>query len=146
MRIGAKFRGGGPKLRNGIRAMPDNGSPPPRMMIGSRQSSVAGFRNSLLPRVRAQVARIATPSGISPIVTIRHSAMRSFRANATIMVLRMAPRASFVATRYHCASALSFWNMRKRKRVESSRGEHERCRPWTIPSLCFSCRFRPGNL
>lgn len=77
--------------------------------------SVAGFRNSLLSRVRAQAARIATPSGISPVVTIRHSAMRSFRANATIMVLRMAPRASFVATRYHCASALSFWNLRKRQ-------------------------------
>ena len=38
MRIGTKFRGGGPNLQNGVGVMPDYESPPPRIVIGSRQS------------------------------------------------------------------------------------------------------------
>ena len=38
--------------------------------------------------------RRATPCGISPVVTIRHSATSSLRANATIMVLRVPLRRS----------------------------------------------------
>src|SRR5215210_4404483 len=41
--------------------------------------------------------------------------MSSLRASATIIVLRVAPRASAVRARYHCASALSFWKMRRRQ-------------------------------
>jgi hypothetical protein len=49
-----------------------------------------------------------TPAGTSPVVTMRHSAISSFLASATIRVLRVPPRASAVRARYHCASALSF--------------------------------------
>src|SRR3954469_2460566 len=59
-------------------------------------------------------ARKTTPAGTSPVVTIRHSAISSFLASATIRVLRVPPRASAVRARYHCASALSFWSRRKR--------------------------------
>ena len=41
-------------------------------------------------------ARKTTPAGTSPVVSIRHSAISSFRARATIMVLRVQPRASAV--------------------------------------------------
>jgi hypothetical protein len=53
-------------------------------------------------------ARKTTPAGTSPVVTMRHSAISSFLARATIRVLRVPPRASAVRARYHCASALSF--------------------------------------
>src|SRR5215212_1693752 len=54
----------------------------------------------------AQVTgRKAMPCAVSPVVTKRHSAIRSFRARATIMVLRVPPRASAVRARYHYASA-----------------------------------------
>ncbi len=56
-----------------------------------------------------------TPCGISPVVTRRQSAINSLRASATIIVLRVAPRASAVRARYHWAKALSFWNIRKRQ-------------------------------
>jgi hypothetical protein len=39
---------------------------------------------------------------------MRHSAISSFLASATIRVLRVPPRALAVRARYHCASALSF--------------------------------------
>src|SRR5215469_15045968 len=47
--------------------------------------------------------------GISPVVTSRHRAMSSLRASATIIVLRVGPRASAVRARNHCAKVLSFW-------------------------------------
>lgn len=47
-------------------------------------------------------------------MTKRHKAISSFRASATTMVLRV-PFAPSVRFRYHCASALSFWNKRKRQ-------------------------------
>ena len=53
-------------------------------------------------------ARKTTPAGTSPVVTMRHSAISSFLASATIRVLRVLPRASAVRARYHCESALSF--------------------------------------
>src|SRR3954449_13006033 len=52
-------------------------------------------------------ARKTTPAGTSPVVTMRHSAISSFLARATIRVLRVPPRASAVRARYHCESALS---------------------------------------
>ena len=41
--------------------------------------------------------------------------MRSLRARATIIAMRVLPRPSAVRCRYHFASALSFWNTRKRQ-------------------------------
>src|SRR6266516_1582686 len=58
--------------------------------------------------------RNSTPSGISPVVTRRHSAISSLRASATIIVVLRAPFGPSVRMRYHRASALSFWNIRKR--------------------------------
>ena len=69
-------------------------------------SCSSGFRLSLSAPPHA--ARKTTPAGTSPVVSIRHSAISSFLARATIMVLRVPPRASAVRARYHCASALSF--------------------------------------
>jgi hypothetical protein len=46
------------------------------------------------------------PLGTSPVLTKLHNATSSFLARATIMVLRMPPRASAVRARYHWASAL----------------------------------------
>ena len=65
--------------------------------------------------VHATAGRKEIPSGISPVVTMRHSAMSSLRASATIMVLRVPPRVCAVRARYHCANALSFWNIKKRQ-------------------------------
>src|SRR5207245_2539614 len=58
--------------------------------------------------------RNSTPSGTSPVVTRRHSAISSLRASATIIVVLRAPLGPSVRVRYHCASALSFWNIKKR--------------------------------
>lgn len=52
--------------------------------------------------------RSSRPTAVSPVVTSRHSAMRSLRASATIIVLRVPPRASEVRFRYHAVSALAF--------------------------------------
>jgi hypothetical protein len=41
-------------------------------------------------------ARSLRPRGISPVVTMRHSAISNLRASATIIVLRVEPRASAV--------------------------------------------------
>lgn len=51
--------------------------------------------------------RSLRPTGASPVIANRHSAMRSLRARATIMALRVPPRASAVRTRYHSARVLS---------------------------------------
>ena len=49
----------------------------------------------------AQVTgRKAMPCAVSPVVTKRHSAISSLRARATIMGLRVPPRASAVRARY----------------------------------------------
>src|SRR4029453_6118476 len=75
-------------------------------------------------------ARKPTPAGPSPGVPLRHTAMSSFLASATIRVLRVPRRASAVRARYHCASALSFWNRRKRhaswSRPRRTRSEERR--------------------
>src|SRR3954471_16158337 len=68
----------------------------------------ARLRGLVLSAFARHAARKTTPAGTSPVVTIRHSAISSFLARATIRVLRVLPRASAVRARYHCASALSF--------------------------------------
>jgi hypothetical protein len=42
MRIGSKFRGGGPILKNGIEAMGVRGTPPPRTVIGDPRRTRKG--------------------------------------------------------------------------------------------------------
>ena len=48
-----------------------------------------------------QATRRMTPSGISPVVAMRQSAMSSFRASATIIVLRVPLRPSAARARNH---------------------------------------------
>ena len=54
---------------------------------------------SLSPSYAA--GRNITPSGISPVFTMRHSATRSLRASATIIVLRVPLRPSAARVRNH---------------------------------------------
>ena len=112
MRIGGEAPGGGPNLQHGVKTIGRVGSPPPRIVIGSQprqrgRASETVFSCSVAAKLQATGCR-TTPPGASPVVTKRHSAMSSLRASATIMVLRVPPRASAVRARYHCASALSF--------------------------------------
>src|SRR4051794_10149472 len=104
----AKLRGGGPILENGVKPWPPSGG----RHLGSSSETDGGlfawFRELILSAFARHAARKTTPAGTSPVVTIRHSAMSSFLARATIRVLRVPPRASAVRARYHCASALSF--------------------------------------
>src|SRR3954447_23839035 len=91
------------------------GSPLPRIVVGAQrfvppQAPIGVFLSPFHVAARSEI-----PSGISPVVAMRQSAISSFLASATIIVLRVAPRASTVRARYHCASALSFWKMRKRQ-------------------------------
>ena len=71
------------------------GSPPPRIVIGDPQRSRRSSRNCCQAQrwldegnAARQAGRMATPSGTTPSRTNRHSAISSFRASATIMVLR----------------------------------------------------------
>jgi hypothetical protein len=84
-----------------------NGSPPPR--IGSGDLFESAEILCLIPSVGIAHAarRKVTPLGISPLISKRHSAMSNLRAKATIMVLRVLPRASVVRARYHCANPLA---------------------------------------
>src|SRR4051794_24125990 len=104
----AKLRGGGPILENGVKPWPASGD----RHLGSSSETDDGLfarlRELVLPASSLHAARKTTPAGTSPVVTIRHSAMSSFLARATIRVLRVPPWASAVRARYHCASALSF--------------------------------------
>lgn len=111
----AKLRGGGPILPLGMTAMGQLGTPPPRTVIGGPSQADGVGRNCRVPSVTSVhcAGRRTTPSGTTPSRTSRHRAIRSLRAKATIMVLRV-PRALSVRPRNHCAKVLSFWNMRNR--------------------------------
>ena len=103
----AKLRGGGPILENGVKPWPPSGD---RHLGSSAETDdilFARLRELVLSAFARHAARKTTPAGTSPVVTIRHSAISSFLASATIRVLRVPPRASAVRARYHCASALS---------------------------------------
>jgi hypothetical protein len=52
--------------------------------------------------------RNMTPSGISPVVAMRQSAMSSFRASATIIVLRVPLRPSVARARKHDLRPIHF--------------------------------------
>ena len=68
------------------------------------------------------------------------NAISSFLASATIIVVLRAPLGPSVRVRYHCASALSFWNIRKRHANWMSPR-----RTRALPALArpFSRRFKP---
>jgi hypothetical protein len=107
----AKLRGGGPILNRGSKTI---------VLSGGRHlgSSSAGQGQSDTDRpklsqegLRAScqaVERRSRPAGASPVVARRQSTMRSLRASATTMVLRVPPRASAVRLRYHSANGLPF--------------------------------------
>src|SRR5215207_3897415 len=103
---GGEAPGGGPILQDGVKPWPVSGD---RHLGSSAETDDVLFvrlqKRVLLSR---HAARKTTPAGTSPVVTMRHNAISSFLARATIRVLRVRPRASAVRARYHCASALSF--------------------------------------
>ena len=109
----ARLRGGGPILTNGSTTMSKVGSPPPRIVIGSwarsldqtRRNSAFALRDSCVDQAGW---RSTTPCGTSPVWTMRHSAMISLRARATIIFVLRAPLGPSVLLRNHLASALSF--------------------------------------
>jgi hypothetical protein len=102
----AKLRGGGPILENGVKPWPVSGD---RQLGSSAETDDVLFvRLQELVLLSRHATRKTTPAGTSPVVTMRHKAISSFLARATIRVLRVLPRASAVRARYHCASALSF--------------------------------------
>jgi hypothetical protein len=103
------------------------------------------FVSNLLPgRLLTPLHGRTTPCG-TWTVTCCHNATSSLRASATIMVLRVAPRASAVRARYHWARALSLWNIKKRQATGSCHGAPGNCRPWTSPSPVPARRFHPAR-
>ena len=108
----AKLRGSGPILHRGMEAM-DGASG--HRHLGSLSAARWMSRQTgclaavlVFPAIAQAAGRKTTPSGTSPVVTRRHSAMSSLRASATIIVLRVLPRPSAVRASNHCARALSF--------------------------------------
>src|ERR1700683_809632 len=94
---------------SGIAAIAGCGLPPPRIVIGYPCASSAVRCRTLFVLSRFRV--LLTP----PAVTRRQSAISSLRARATIIVVLRAPLGPSVRMRYQRASALSFWNTRKRQ-------------------------------
>ena len=86
-----------------------NRDPPPRIVIGDPSQADGLGRNCWMPSASSVycVGRRTTPSGTTPSRTSRHKAIKSLRAKATIMSLRV-PRAFSVRARNHCAKALFF--------------------------------------
>src|SRR5580700_4426121 len=81
---------------SGIAAIAGCGLPPPRIVIGypahQAQSGAEPCLSFLVLESAAHSAgRSLTPSGTSPVVTRRHSAISSLRASATIIVVLRAP-------------------------------------------------------
>jgi len=104
----AKLRGGGPILETGVKPWPVSGDRPLGSSAETDDILFVGVRGLVLSAFSFHAGRKTTPAGTSPVVTMRHNAISSFLASATIRVLRVPPRASAVRARYHCASALSF--------------------------------------
>ena len=86
-----------------------NRDPPPRIVIGDPSQADELGRNCWVPSATSVycVGRRTTPSGTTPSRTSRHKAIKSLRAKATIMSLRV-PRAFSVRARNHCAKVLFF--------------------------------------
>src|ERR1700724_763167 len=115
----AKLRGSGPILHRGLEAMEGTSG---HRHLGSSSAALSMGRPSgwhvfllflVSPAIAHAAGRTMTPSGPSPVVTRRHSAMSSLRASATIIVFRVLPRPSAVRKSNHFAKALSFWHLIK---------------------------------
>jgi hypothetical protein len=136
------------------------GSPPPRTIMG-RPSSTCRREAPNLAWLSAWQRRLTLPDAAPPLAGPRRwspaakepapakaggdeqlarQSLPLRRQGATIMVLRVAPRASAVRARYHCASALSFWNIRKR---HASWIMPRRTRALPARASPFSRRFAP---
>ena len=109
----ARLRGGGPILNRGAKA------------IVQRRVAAASVRRLPAVRVSHGDARTtATPSWLRRRAKLEpfwrfagrgeppQDGMRQLRASATIIVLRVPPRASAVRIRYHALSGLPFWCVR----------------------------------
>src|SRR5918995_6243193 len=98
MRIGGEAPGDGPNLYLGFeRHAPSRGHHHLGSVIdGSSRMRRTAKLCSPPGRSLHAAERRAMPSGASPVETKRHSATSSLRARATIMVLRVPPRASAV--------------------------------------------------
>jgi len=113
MASAARLRGGGPILSTALEPWSCSGHRHLESLhVASSRQSIR--RATTMPRVQI-TCRSATPAGISPMVTIRHSAMSSLRASATIIVVLRAPFGPPVRARYYCASVLSLWNLKNRQ-------------------------------
>src|SRR5215472_16316431 len=114
----AKLRGGGPILNRGAQGHVQHRVP--ATSDRHRQSvDTGGLQKPLARGCHHAAARRTRPDGTSPVVASGQSAIRSLRASATIMVLRVVPRASAVRIRYHAANALSFWCTRNPQAIWS---------------------------
>ena len=78
---------------------------------GRRNSSIVGHLRRPISNNRAHAHTVRDFA----VVTSRHIAISNLRARATIMVVLRTPFGPSVLERYHCASALSFWNRRNRQ-------------------------------
>ena len=112
MRIGGEAPGGGPILPVGICVpclLPVPATSDRQSAVRPEPSASAEIGKKILfPEAFQPAGRKMTPSNVSPVVTRRQRAIRSLRASATIIVLRVPRRLSAVRARYHSASALSF--------------------------------------
>ncbi len=113
MASAARLRGGGPILSTALEPWSCSGH---RHLESLRLGlpRQATRRATTLSRVQV-VGRSVTPTGMSPMVTMRQSAISSLRASATIIVVLRAPFGPSVRARYHCASALPLWNLKNRQ-------------------------------
>jgi hypothetical protein len=93
----AKLRGGGSILHSGLEAMVFTAD---HRHLGSSSADLAWAAKLVVPLplhvVAYDAGRKTMPSDASPVVARRQRAMSSFRANATIIVLRVPPRPSAV--------------------------------------------------
>jgi hypothetical protein len=112
IRIGNRAPGGGPCLERGIGACHVTGVRHLGLAYRQTELFVCPVCNYAAPP--AGCGRTRTPSGISPVLTICHSAMSSLRASATIIAIRVRTRPSAMRWRYHLSNALSFWKTRNR--------------------------------
>ena len=122
------------------------GLPPPRSVICSLSSNMESelqkSQGSCPRRVAHVAGRRRRPAGASPVDNCsRQSVMRNFRASATIMVLRVPPRASAVRLPdtnrpTDCPSDATD----DPRRVRSSRGARGRCPLWQALARVVSFR------
>ena len=118
-----RFSGEAPRRRahsaDGIEAMELFGSPPLRLVIDglSRKRDRTSNGVFLLLDDPSRSGRRPQCNASRDFAGRDHAPQRDeqFAASATIIVVLRAPFGHSVRPRYHCASALSFWNLRNRQ-------------------------------